>query len=363
MSIIHLLNDVETTYQLILFLKIPLAQAVLNKSSYETIAVLLDYDVDNITIDEVVSKEHANATAQEAMTDLDGMVPLHLALKNGDKNIIALLLQKEKMKHRGNRYESTIFCRDKKMRCPLHIAAETSTDVGIVRELLAMDDKNETTRALDSELCSPLRYACCRNDKCDEIVRVLLESEQRYLEVIMAEEGEIPQNWEPKDFQRSDYTYNSSFLWATKNAASCRDSAGKSPLFHAVKSEAHNDVIKELLRPEQLYLKGFDSLVDELAAICNDREMQDYLIDELSNRCYFCLMFFDVAFHAIALCTFIFCSERLIHSDISHAEVIVIWICICIGVLRELARLQSQRSSYFLDFCKFPPNLKLHPFC
>ncbi len=320
----------------------------------------MEYDTENSTIDEEVLKEEANATSQTAMQDLSGMIPLHLALKHSDSKVVALLLQKEKMKTRSNRYESTIFKRDKKQRLPLHIATQSFTDLSIVEELLAIDVKKETTRALDSEWCTPLHYACDRIDNAGKLVALLLKSEQRYLSILKAEEGTIPQlkDWAPSDFPQgtsNSPSYESLFLWPFKNTARCLDKTKKSPLFHAVKNDADGDTIAELLRPENFFLKKFESLVDELAGIIQksgNKKMQGYLIDELSNRCYFCLMLFDITFHTIALGTFFYSSERLIEGKISYGEIIVLWICIGFGVMRELARFRSQHSSYFLDFCK-----------
>ena len=79
--------------------------------------MLLDHDSEaKETIDRRLEMDKVMATSQVALADMDGMVPLHLALIHGNRKIIALLLQAERSKTRLHRYESTLYCRDAKDR-------------------------------------------------------------------------------------------------------------------------------------------------------------------------------------------------------------------------------------------------------
>ena len=338
---IHLFNSIN--------IQVPLAHACWNKSSHKTISVLLDHDFENSTIDETVKLAEAHEKSKVALQPLDGMVPLHLALRHSDEKVVGLLLQKEDSKIRSNRYSKTVFRRDSKMRLPLHIACRRSAHPSIVEQLLSVDIRNETTRAIDDDGCTPLHLACDREDANGDIVKLLLDAEKEYLRIVNIDSGGLLHQSMSSD-ARINFVADS-FLPLNKTCAHHIDKSNKSPLFHAVKSEAEDSVVSQLLKPENFYLNGFNSLVDELALILQKTksdEMQTYVIDELARRCYFCVMILDIYFHAVALVAFIFCSERLINATVNYTEITIIWSCIGIAVVRYVQEFKIFIMKYML---------------
>jgi len=298
------------------------------------------------------------------MQDLDGMIPLHLALiKPVNAKVVALLLHNEKIKDRENRYDMTIYHRDAKGRVPLHIACHYSTDASIVKQLLASDSKSETTHALDANKTTPLLYACRNKDSSSKLVKILLQAEDEYIRIAKTERVN---DYTPHDFNanaelRSDM-YKKLFLWPSKRCSHWPDDRKTSILFHAVKSEAPDEVISQLLQPNQFHLKGFDSLVDEFASVLQKTkvlEMQGYLIDEMSKRCYFCLLLLDIYSHAIALVAFLVSSERLLLGTIGLNTISVIWVCIAIAIFRYVSchSLPFSVNCVLLNFMYYSPPL------
>ena len=137
-----------------------------------------------------------------------------------------------------------------------------------------------------------------------------------------------------------------------------RDNNNKflSPLFHAVKTMSDHKAIALLLKPKQIYLKGFGSLIDDLAEVTEatkEKELKDHLIEELSRRSYFCVMLMDIYSHAFALGTFLYCTEMLKQSKIEAIEIYVLFALFGIGALRELSKLLSEGYTYIADLCKY----------
>lgn len=346
---------------------IPLQHACLNNSSPETIKVLLDHDSEaKETIDRRLEMDKVMATSQVALADMDGMVPLHLALIHGNRKIIALLLQAERSKTRLHRYESTLYCRDAKNRVPLHIACQRAADEKTMKQLLDLDYTKETTHAVDDCGSVPLHYASDEKHSNGHILSLLIGAEDEFTTFLKSSTCTQMRSWRssilesrgsnqarPRDFPLEYGIYHKLFHTYRSRPCSYKlDNEKKSPLFHAVASESGSDTIQPLLKPGHLCLKGFDSLVGELAGVLQTKgneRLRGHLIDELSKRRYFCLMLMDIYVHAIALIAYVISTEKFFSGNVQISEVLVIWVCIAINFIRECIRFKAQKSSYLLD--------------
>jgi len=381
---------------LILITQVPLAHACWNNASPDTIEVLLNKDVANKTIDMKVEGTFLK-TSKTIVDEIEGMLPIHLALKNANPKVVGLLLQKEKVKQRDWPYDSTVFKRDKKSRVPLHIACLNSRDANVIEQLLVIDARRETAHALDFEKRTPLHHACARENSNHEIIKLLLNAEKEFIEITRSEERNkekenkdkkhefvwcdnymkwraqsdssirlagrinlgfsVVRNRHGDNIERGIYDeYKRLFISPNHYCAHHRDNKFLSPLFHAVKTMSDHKAIALLLKPKQIYLKGFGSLIDDLAEVTEatkEKELKDHLIEELSRRSYFCVMLMDIYSHAFALGTFLYCTEMLKQSKIEAIEIYVLFALFGIGALRELSKLLSEGYTYIADLCKY----------
>ena len=100
------------------------------------------------------------------------------------------------------------------------------------------------------------------------------------------------------------------------------------------------------MRPENLYLKGFDDeLITKLAKMSvKNRRIQDSIIEKLSERCYFNLLFTDI--YALG-------TERLLGGRARLLEPSLLFICVLFFVLRELVQIKSQSTQFFADYWNY----------
>lgn len=345
---------------------IPLAHACWNRSKADTINVLLNCDERQKTIHERVQSGNAHETMKSIMNEVDGMTPLHLAATHDDSKVVALLLKADTEKS----YESTLFIRDHKQRIPLHVACAKDATDEIVEQLLFADARKESTRAIDDDGRTPLHYICDNENATRNVIERLLAAEDEYF--TSAEDEVVDEKF---------------FIAKNKRCSRTLDKGKISPLFYAVKSNSENRIISPLLAPKYLYLKGFESLVDELGDIIQIRAetgdtykklkardialetskgadeeslvtqssmIQNYLLEELSSRRCFCLMMFDIYTHTGALAAFLYCLERFQAANIQSFDTTVLWAFIGVGVLREIIRVLSKGLvQYALDICKY----------
>ena len=82
-------------------------------------------------------------------------------------------------------------------------------------------------------------------------------------------------------------------------------------------------------------------------------DIQNCIIDKLTERCYFSLLFLDVYTNAFALYFFIAASEKLKKGEITLQEPLVISMCIVIFVLRQTIQLKSQPAQFFAGFWNY----------
>ena len=267
---------------------------------------------------------------------------LHLAAQNGNGDVILKLLQKETDIRQGdNTLKYGVECiklQDKDGRTPLHLyitnegmSKHTKPDPTIVYALLEMDYNGETTHIADEDGYFPLHCAVDRDDSNVTIVESLLVAEEHY---------------------RVNLAKNSIFTEEkVKRSTHTCDNRKRSPLYLAVKAGASEQVIEKLLAPEHFYLKGFDSnLVTGISSMAvKNTSIQNLIIEKLSERCYFSLLFMDVYANATALSVFLVGSQRFVEGTMTIQAPIVLLSCVGVFILREFIQLKSQSSTYFAD--------------
>jgi hypothetical protein len=82
----------------------------------------------------------------------------------------------------------------------------------------------------------------------------------------------------------------------------------------------------------------------------SDGIAQELIMEKLSERCYFCLLFIDVYANSIALGAFLYASEKLIKGEPAVTECSALLLCLVIFILRALVQIKSQTMQYFADF-------------
>lgn len=326
----------------------PLHIACWNNSSPDTIKVLLDADEANVTVDMEVEKDspilqRSNFLNEEerassrylqsasysisnsfsksrdeeeprvlnardlasrndrAPDEVKCSVAIHLAAKNGSAEVMSLLLEKEKEKMRNDGDEDNVMLQDNCGRTPLHIVLRSNVDPSIVRALLDSDEYGETTQMNDDWGFKPIHYACEREDASEDIVKLLIEAEDRYI---------------------AHKLHNDTDYKVKRSTHTCEDRK-RSPLYLAVKAGAPESVIEKLLDPDHFYLKGFDSdLVGGLSAMAvKNKIIQGHIIEKLSERCYFTLLFSDIYGKSCKLLSLCISSTQYFSSwTISHSS-------------------------------------------
>lgn len=350
---------------------LPIHYACWNNSSKETISVLLDNDPSQKSFESRVHLSETVRASQQAISKIDLMSPLHLALlKPCNPDVVALLLQKEKLQHRDSKYKSTIHFRDSFERIPLHLACLESSNPKIISQLLDLDTNKETTHALDKYSRTPLYYACDQERIDDHSVQILLENEEYFYD------SNIHKTW--MEFRRrytdsatclKEYNkYKKQFLLPSKRCTHWLDVRKKSPLFQAITMGGNEDIISLLLKDDQFFLKGINSIIEDFASIianAEKNELKDVLIEALTKRCYFCVLVLDIYSHIAALVAFIIASENLLEASnggtpfSSDASISVMWACIFVNAFRELIRFLTQRSHYLFDFWSYAELISL----
>jgi hypothetical protein len=345
--------------------QLPIHYACWNNSSSETIQVLLDNDPTQKAFESRVQMSGALHTSQLAISKVDKMVPLHLALLQPcNLGVVALLLQKEKLQRRDDKYQSTIHLRDSFDRIPLHYACFENSNPKIISQLLDLDTTKETTHAIDKYSRTPLHYACDQEKIDRKVVKILLENEEQIYD------ANIHKTWREfrqryPDVQTCDKAYNEykkKFLLPSKRCTHWLDDRNKSPLFHAITVGGSEDIISLLLKDDQFFLKGIDSVIEEFASIVDKSEkkaLRSVLIEALTKRCYFCALVLDIYSHVTALVAFMIASENLMKASdrgipfSSDTSMTVMLACIFVHTFREMIRFLSRRSYYMFDFWSY----------
>ncbi len=277
------------------------------------------------------NKKHFASFQKVDVTSNVEIVALHLAAFHGNTRVIQLLLEKEK--NSTNERRSTLYLRDQRGRCPLHIACQsTKSKPSVIEQLLEADHQKATIFEVDEREYMAIHYVCDRTDAEPKILQLLIDAEERYITI------------------KSNSFRGDGINVRGRMAQSC-DKRGRSPLHLAVNCAAEDKVIEILLEPDNFYLKGFNHrLITSLAnRSAKNKTIQKYIIEKLTERCYFFILFVDIYANAFALIFFLLGSERMIRGESRTVEPTVLLICLVIFVSRSIVQIKSQPSQFFAD--------------
>ncbi len=84
-----------------------------------------------------------------------------------------------------------------------------------------------------------------------------------------------------------------------------------------------------------------------------NRRIQECIIEKLSERCYFNLLFSDIYTNTCALTVFLIGTEKLLNGVAGTAEPSLLFACVAIFILRELFQIKSQSSQFFADLWNY----------
>ncbi|GFH48555.1 hypothetical protein CTEN210_05031 [Chaetoceros tenuissimus] len=348
--------------------KLPIHFALLNKECSEgTIELLLQTDTESESLRRPVDNEK---------DDLHGSFALHLSLQYSTPETTRLLLIKDKNSSNMN---SIVNLEDKKGLLPLHIACKQNARVDIVRLLLELDTHKASLHDVDiGRRMKPIHYACNNPGAKKEIIQALLESEKsadtKIIKKLLEEKQEERRKRAGKQNSKP-----SNKGQAVKNLCRSNDTRERTPLICAIRGNAPDDVISLLTEPDNLYLKGFDDhLVNLLGQKVKENEdMQDHILEVLSLRPYFSLLFLELYAHVFAIAAFITVSNRMriledqkiidpnaLSSDdetvfSSRFLFAVLITCLAAFGVRELVQLKSQGWHYIKDIWNIPEYLSI----
>ena len=332
---------------------LPLHIACLNNSSPQTIQILLDSDYKNRTVFDKIDKsswyidlldeddrksfnvrkdnDDKGSTVGNDQGDKRGTVALHLAAVHSNKDVIDLLLHKEKLsKDSKHHLTSSVQLQDKLGKSPLHIACESkNANPAVIQQLLDADNSNRTIHMKDKKEYKAIHYTCDRDDANHEILCLLLKAEESYLESFSKESRSKP----------------------VKRMTKTCDDRYRSPLYLAVQSEADDKILETLMQPKDFYLKGFDHrLVTVLAnRSVKNTKLQDLIIEKMTERCYFNLLFLDVYANACALWFFLRGSEKMLTQTSRKVDPYMLMFCLCVFIFRTIIQIKSEPSHFVAD--------------
>ena len=334
----------------------PFHIALWNNSSAVVVSLLLEKDKENKLTTHVAGmkeEDKSNLRRRSSMnmndslsvTAINGMLPLHMALRNGNSDVIRLLLEKEKKRDNRLRLFNTVYELDAYDRCALHLACQNrKVSPEIVSLLLDLDSEKKTLHFVDHRGKKPIHYvvenrsASNNTDNFSVVVEklnILLSQEKTYNKILGIQDKKI-----------STRTFSD-----TKSLCSSTDHRRQCPLLIAVRVGAEKDVIEVLSRPENLYLKYFDENAVDIFAkyVIDDRRMRNHIIEKLSERSHFTILFLEVYANVGAMYAFLNGTERLLDGSLTYVEPVILCICISVFILRELAQIKSQGVQYIYD--------------
>lgn len=141
------------------------------------------------------------------------------------------------------------------------------------------------------------------------------------------------------------------------------DYRNRTPLLTSIRAGAPDDVVEVLTRPKYFDLKKFDDFsIEVLGRKVNENdEMKLHVIELLSRRSYFTILFLEFYAHAFAIIAFIEASERMLNPDkeLTYFLPSVIGVCVLIFIIREMAQMKSQGWQYITDVWNIPEYLSI----
>lgn len=349
--------------------KLPIHFALLNKECSEgTIELLLDKDAKSESLRRPVDNEK---------DDLHGSYALHLSLQYSTLENTRRLLIKDK---NSSKTKSIVELEDKKGLLPLHIACKENARVDIVRLLLELDKDKSSLHDVDiGRRMKPIHYACNNPGAKKDIIQALLAAEQSADIENIQNKLDAKQQKRREKAGKQQKSKRSNKGQTTKNLCRSNDVRERTPLICAIRGNAPDDVISLLTEPDNLYLKGFDDHHVNLLGqkVKENEDMQDHVLEVLSLRPYFSLLFIELYAHVFAIAAFINISSRMrtfedqksidpnaLNSDDENTFAArtlssVLIACLAAFAVRELVQLKSQGWHYIKDIWNIPEYLSI----
>ena len=361
---------------------IPLHLACLNQSTEETVRLLLEKDGKEDTPDRTIDVKvknniESNARGSKlaflslATDNKENWTALQLALKYSNPDAARLLLMRDKKIERRDETTRSIALEvDKSALCyPLHLACQNNVSVDIIRLLLELDPEKEALHGEDHIGMKPIHYACDKNKADGGIIQTLFEADNNFRADKIRNPDASPAGMRNSaTSRRESFTINP--LRLSLNTTFSKDSIAKgkkkikslarsldvrqrSPLICALRAGAPTSVVEFLTSPDKLYLKGFDdNYVAVLGSIVSKNSaMQRHVLELLSERAYFGVLFIELYAHVGAISSFMEASDHLLVEEkkLTYFLPSVFGCCLVIFILREIAQFQSQGWHYFKD--------------
>jgi len=290
---------------------LPLHIACWNDSSEEIISLLLRKD--DIRQDDIpLARSTIDVDVEDSKGLVDkrigGMVALHLAAKFCSAEAVKLLLEQEVLSDRDPR-KSTVQKRDNRKRCPLHVACERNARRRMIHLLLHCDPNNHTIGLDDDRGFNPIHHLACNKDAKAGTMNILLQVE-------------------------SEIGTQSSKAFDTRN---------RTPLRLAIENDMSDECIKMLLHPDHFTLEGLAPKNELTLAtlIAQNKSLQREVLKTLSKRPYAATLLLQFYMNLFAVIVFMFVTDKYDY---------LIWVPITYYLLRELIQILSQGIlSYMTD--------------
>ena len=339
---------------------LPIQMACLNGASTATVSLLLDKDVNNLTLlqkyngalreeenahDDVVStRPYTFQTLRQSISlgSLKQKIALHFAISHSSDEVIRLFL------HCGRITEDDriISHLDKKGRCALHLACYVNAPTDIICGLLNLDTNKHTIHLRDNLGMRPIQYACCHQDARKEVVEHLLNAERKYK--TMHRNKRVSES-DPQSDRGSRTTPSQSGRQSGPGS--------RPPLWHAVTAGASAEVLTVLMGEESFSLKRFDSKAAkrDLSNMIKDHlPMQRSLNRKLSDRAHFSRLTLRLSINVLALILFYFTTESLAKGTVTDQQISYLWFCSVSFVATEFFQMVSQSLRvYILEIWNF----------
>ena len=361
----------------------PLHSACFNKSKEDTVQLLLAKSDIATNLTNNAEVEHGE-DIKEMMAVLScdshdkvGLKPLQLALIYSNHDAARLLLMRD-----GNRdadaksivleqVKSSLLCpRDADAKSivpeqgktsllyPLHLACQHNAPIDIISLILELDEEKKALHAEDKWSRKAIHYACNKCNADLKTIKALIEADEDFRvnkmqkmdgsaldQEIFEDNPHIETGWQKGDDE-------------VKPLYRSLDWKHRSPLICSLKENSPYDVVEYLASPDLLYLKGFDhnyvTILGQMVSRQNSK-MQRHVLDLLSQRQHFVVLFIEFYAHVGAISSFVEASERLnAKKKLTYVCPSILAACVIIFVLREVAQFKSQGWHYFKDGWNVP---------
>jgi len=268
---------------------------------------------------------------------LHGIRALHLCFLTRSMGAARLLLQRE-MRTRMTTKEKESYAsviNQQTGRTALHMACAINCELDIIKLLCEADPKRTTIIATDMNGSIPLHLACGHKDARCEVVKELIKADQ-----------ERRRGNDPKS--------GSSFcgLFVLKNSAEMLDRLNRNPLARAIQADAPTEVLAVLLEPRII---DVDCLNDRQVAMLAERikksgTLQTAIIEIMSQRIPFALLFLQLAVNLLAVIVFLLHTEAIFRGEkeLSWTDY-VLWFCFAFFCLREIIQMASEKMGYIFN--------------